>query len=84
MIAPSPDWFTGASSVNLAEEGAWVKSRTVVLPAYDSGGDDGTTYKAADRNTNPKKPVSRSSNRHFVVNGKVKPVATLVLTRVSP
>jgi spondin N len=84
MIAPSPDWFTGASSVNLAEDGAWVKTRTLILPAYDSGGDDGTTYKAADRNTNPKKPTSRSANRHFVVNGKVKPVATLVLTRLSP
>src|SRR6266700_5923845 len=55
MIAPSPDWFTGASSVNLVDNGAWVASRTLVLPAYDSGGDDGRTYKAADRNTNPKK-----------------------------
>jgi hypothetical protein len=84
MVAPSPDWFTGASSVNLAENGAWVKSRTLILPAYDSGGDDGTTYKAADRNANPKKPTSRSTNRHFVVKGKVRPVATLVLTRLSP
>ncbi len=81
MIAPSPDWFTGASSVNLAENGAWVTSRTLILPAYDSGGDDGTTYKAADRNTNPKKPTSRSANRHFVVKGKVKPVATITFTK---
>jgi hypothetical protein len=81
MIAPSPDWFTGASSVNLAENGAWVQSRTLILPAYDSGGDDGTTYKAADRNTNPKKPTSRSANRHFVVKGKVKPVATITFTK---
>ncbi len=84
MVAPSPDWFTGASSVNLAENGGWVKSRTLILPAYDSGGDDGTTYKARDRNTDPKKPTSRAATRHFVVNGKVKPVATLVFTRQSP
>jgi len=75
MIAPSPDWFTGASSVNLAENGGW---------AYDSGGDDGKTYKAADRNTNPKKPTTRAATRHFVVNGKVKPVATIRFTKVSP
>jgi hypothetical protein len=84
MVAPSPDWFTGASSVNLAENGAWVKSRRLVLPAYDAGGDDGKTYKAADRNTNPKKPTSRAATRHFVVKGKVRPVATLVFTRLSP
>ncbi len=81
MIAPSPDWFTGASSVNLVDNGAWVASRTLVLPAYDSGGDDGRTYKAADRNTNPKKPTSRAATRHFVVNGKVKPVATIRFTK---
>ena len=84
MVAPSPDWFTGAESVNLAENGGWVKTRTLVLPAYDSGGDDGTTYKAADRNTNPKKPTSRAATRHFVVKGKVRPVATIRFTRQSP
>jgi len=81
MVAPSPDWFTGASMVNLVENGTWVASRTLTLPAYDSGGDDGTTYKAADRNTNPKKPTSRAATRHFVQNGKAKPVATIRFTR---
>jgi hypothetical protein len=84
MVAPSPDWFTGASSVNMIENGAWVASRRWTLPAYDSGGDDGTTYKAKDRDTNPKKPVSRAATRHFVTNGTVRPVAVLVLTRISP
>ncbi|HXM39282.1 MAG TPA: spondin domain-containing protein [Gemmatimonadales bacterium] len=84
MIAPSPDWFTGAANVNLAENGGWVRSKTLTLPAYDSGGDDGKTYKAPDRNTNPKKPTTRAATRHFVVKGKVKPVATLVITRISP
>jgi hypothetical protein len=83
MIAPSPDWFTGASSVNLAASGGWVASRTLTLYAYDSGGDDGTTYKAADRNTNPKKPTSRAATRHFVVKGRAVPVATLTFTRQS-
>src|ERR1044071_6497162 len=46
MIAPSPDWFAGAANVNLLENGQWVASKTVDMFAYDSGGDDGTTYKA--------------------------------------
>jgi hypothetical protein len=81
MVAPSPDWFTGAASVNLIENGAWVTHRTLTLPAYDSGGDDGKTYKAADKNTNPKKPTTRAATRHFVINGQVKPVATVTFVR---
>ncbi len=81
MIAPSPDWFTGAGNVNLIENGAWVASRTVTLEAWDSGGDDGTTYKASDRDTNPKRPTSRATTRHFVANGAALPVATVTFTR---
>ncbi len=81
MIAPSPDWFTGAANVNLMENGAWVASRTLTLEAWDSGGDDGTTYKAADRDTNPKRPTSRATTRHFVVSGAPVPVATVTFTR---
>lgn len=77
MIAPSPDWFTGAASVNLVENGVWVGTRMLRLSAYDSGGDDGTTYKAADRNNDPKKATSRAATRHFMLRGTPIPVATL-------
>lgn len=82
MIAPSPDWFTGAASVPLMENGAWVPSRTIELNAYDSGGDDGATYKAPDRDTNPKKPTMLARTRHFVADGAPRPVATLTLRRL--
>src|SRR6266480_3725718 len=81
MVAPSPDWFTGATNVNLEENGAWVARKTLTLPAYDSGGDDGKTYKAPDRDMNPKKPTTRAANRHFVIHGRVKPVAILIFVR---
>jgi hypothetical protein len=81
MIAPSPDWFTGASNVNLMENGAWVASRMLMLNAYDSGGDDGTTYKAADVDANPKHPTMRAVTRHFVVNGQQVPVATVTFRK---
>jgi len=81
MVAPSPDWFTGATNVNLMENGAWVARRTLTLPAYDSGGDDGKTYKAPDRDTNPKKPTTQAATRHFVINGHAKPVATVTFVR---
>lgn len=81
MIAPSPDWFAGARSVSLREGGAWVTSRTIQLNAYDSGGDDGATYKADDLDTNPKKPTSLGVSKHFAPNGVPVPVATVTITK---
>ena len=81
MIAPSPDWFTGANSINLAENGGWITRRTVTLYAYDAGGDAGKTYKAPHHDINPKKPTTRAATRHFVVHGRVKPVATVTFVR---
>ena len=80
MIAPSPDWFAGASA-NLMENGTWAASKTIQLYAWDSGGDDGQTYKAADRDNNPKKATRQAMSRHFVMNGAPVPVSTVVLTR---
>jgi hypothetical protein len=81
MIAPSPDWFTGVSNVNLMENGSWTASRTLDLTAWDSGGDDGTTYKAADKDNEPKKPTTEARTPHFVVNGSVVPVGSVTFTR---
>jgi hypothetical protein len=83
MVVPSPDWFTGATNVSLIENGAWARTRRVVLYAYDSGGDDGTTYKAPDKDANPKKATTRNTNRHFVVHGQPQPVAVLMFVRKS-
>ena len=81
MVAPSPDWFTGVKDVNLVENGTWVPSKTLDLNAYDSGGDDGTTYLAPDADTNPKKPTSQAATKHFVIDGKVVPVGSVTFTK---
>jgi hypothetical protein len=81
MIPPTPDWFTGVANVDLIENGAWVASRTIDLLAYDSGGDDGTTYKAPDRDNNPKQPTSQAMTPHFVSNGAAVPVATVTFIK---
>ena len=81
MIAPSPDWFTGAADVNLMEGGEWAASKTLELYAWDAGGDDGPTYKSADRDNNPKKPVMQATSRHFSANGTAIPVAFVTITK---
>lgn len=81
MIAPSPDWFAGAANVNLMEGGQWVAKKSVDLYAYDAGSDDGMTYKAADRDNEPKKPTMSAKSQHFVRNGMPVRVGTLTFTR---
>lgn len=81
MIAPSPDWFA-AVDVNLMENGAFVASKTVEAMAWDSGGDDGTTYLASDVDTDPKKPSMASADPHFMKDGKTAPVGTLTFTKL--
>jgi hypothetical protein len=81
MIAPSPDWFTGVANVNLWQNGGWVATRTLTLNAYDSGGDDGATYKAPDLDANPKKPTMLARTPHFVMNGQPVPVATVTIRK---
>lgn len=81
MVAPSPDWFTGVRDVDLRENGAWTASRTLDLLAHDSGGDDGTTYMAPDKDTNPKKSTSQAMTPHFVINGQVVPVGSVTFTK---
>lgn len=81
MIAPSPDWFTGARNIDLMENGRWVQSRTLELNAWDAGGDAGTTYKAADMDLARKNATALNRTRHFLKNGQPVPVATVTFVR---
>ena len=78
MIAPSPDWFAGAADVILVEGGVFVAEKTVDLYAYDSGGDDGATYTAADTDASPKHATAMASPKHF--GGK--PVARITFRKI--
>lgn len=81
MIAPSPDWFAAAADVDLRANGTWAETMTVELYPWDSGGDDGMTYTAADRDTQPKKPAMKAETPHFVTAGRTMPVGMLTFTR---
>lgn len=82
MIAPSPDWFAGVSGVSLMENGAWVASKTVDAMPWDSGGDLGATYVAADAEADPKQPTAAPTGDHFKRDGAVQPVARITFTRM--
>ena len=65
MIAPSPDWFTGISSVNLMN----IKtSQTFPIYAYNAGTDYGTKFV-----TFPKHPRANIQTISYLTNGEMFP-----------
>ena len=82
MIAPSPDWFTGAADVRLLEHGAWVVEKTVLLEAWDAGTDSGATFEAPDADMQPRAAVQRVDSAHFTVDGRARPVGTVTFRRL--
>lgn len=82
MIAPSPDWFYGVVDVDLGSKGEWLPQVTVTAYAWDSGGDAGMTYMAADQDLNPKEATRLSDAGNFLHDGARVPVGTFVFTRL--
>ena len=78
MIAPSPDWFVGVSSLSLLEEGSWVNSVVIELFAYDAGTDSGVMYTSPNEATDPRANASRIIVSPFDV---ASPLGTFTFTR---
>ncbi|XP_078596715.1 uncharacterized protein LOC144873319 isoform X2 [Branchiostoma floridae x Branchiostoma japonicum] len=45
-LVPSPDWFTGVSSLSLCEDGQWKDEVHVDLDPWDAGTDGGLTFSS--------------------------------------
>ena len=82
MLAPSPDWFTGAASVPLHAEGAWRARVEGLLLAWDAGTDSGVTYMAKNAETQPAESIRLLATPHFLTEKGLIPIGKFVLTRV--
>jgi len=60
MLAPTPDWFVGVSSLNLCESGAWVPTKTLDAVVYDAGTKDGADFDYGFPETNPPVAIAYS------------------------
>jgi Spondin_N len=82
MVAPSPDWFVGVSSLPLFQDGRWVESRRVDLVPWDAGTDSGSTFTAPDLVTTPPQAVSRIVTAPLSPSGRVTPLGTFTFARL--
>lgn len=84
MIAPSPDWFTGAYAVSLTKDGAWIEREEFALWAWDSGTDGGETFAAKNLETQPRQSIRLLATPHFLSQSGLIPVGTATVLRVRP
>ncbi len=84
MIAPSPDWFTGAAEVNLMPDGKWIDEIEVPLWAWDAGSDNGTTFLARDSDSQPQESIRLVTTPHFLHRAGIIALGTATIRRVSP
>ena len=85
MIAPSPDWFTGASMIDLCdyETGEWKEEVTHMAMAYDAGTEMGTGFSPDNEAEDPHMPISMimCDSMAFCEAGEdIKPVAKITVT----
>ena len=75
MVAPTPDWFVGVSSLSLYDNG-W-RNRSVDLYPYDAGTEDGSGWSLSNPATSPQGVITSISNSgRFLGN----PIARLSFT----
>lgn len=82
MLAPSPDWFMGMANARLYSHGKWKPVVIAKAYAWDSGGDAGKTYLAADKDTSPKQKTKMIKDQFFAKHGRPIPVGVFVFKRV--
>ncbi len=82
MLAPSPDWFTGAASVPLHADGAWRARVDGLLFAWDAGTDSGVTYIAENAETQPAESIRLLATPHFLTDKGLIPIGRFRITRL--
>ena len=82
MVAPSPDWFVGVHDLDLLAGGDWAPEQRVVLYPYDAGTDDGATYGAPDRASQPHVAIAPLQGAPVVNGGSVAPFGQFLFRRL--
>lgn len=83
MLAPSPDWFTGLSAVDLSDgEAGWRDRAEYTLWVWDAGTDNGEVYEAPNSDTQPRQSVRLLASPHVVQADRLVPAGRAVFTKL--
>lgn len=82
MLAPSPDWFSGANGVQLRTDGVWQDQVTVVLWPWDAGADSGPDYTGPNVETQPRQSIRLLTHPDFLTADGLAPIGQASFTRL--
>ncbi|MEX0309178.1 MAG: spondin domain-containing protein [Tateyamaria sp.] len=82
MLAPSPDWFSGASGVALRQDNAWLDKLEEPLWPWDAGADSGPDYTSPNMETQPRQSVRVLTHPDFLTRDGLEPVGHVTFTRL--
>ncbi|MEM7427762.1 MAG: spondin domain-containing protein [Pseudomonadota bacterium] len=82
MLAPSPDWFTGLSSLRLSQGGQWATSVRLPLWVWDAGTDNGVTFLSRNQETQPAESTRLLATPHFLDENGLKSIGYALLTKL--
>lgn len=82
MVAPSPDWFTGISSLNLMPNGQWINRAIIPLFVHDAGTDSGMGFNTEHYLEQNPKQITLKNDTFLYPDGQLKPIAFLRIDRI--
>ena len=82
MLAPSPDWFTGASGVSLRNGDDWIAEVTIPLWVWDAGADSGPDFEGPNVDTQPRQSVRLLTHPAFLKPEGLIPIGQAVIQRL--
>ena len=82
MIAPSSDWFTGFSSIDLMKDGKWINGTTIPLYVYVAGTDSNQGFVTEHKMRKKALPIMIKTDSFLYPKNTVKPIAHVKITRI--
>jgi len=82
MLAPSPDWFSGAAGVDLRDAEGWVDVVTRPLWVWDAGVDNGVAFVSANAPTQPRESVRLLVHDAFLTPTGMAPIGHVRFERL--
>ncbi|WP_415919813.1 spondin domain-containing protein [Tateyamaria sp. SN6-1] len=82
MLAPSPDWFSGVSGVELRDADMWRDAVSRPLWVWDAGADSGPAFSGPNMDTQPRQSVRLLTHPAFLTDAGLRPIGTVRFTRL--
>lgn len=83
MIAPSSDWFTGFSNLNLMTDGEWINNIKIPLFVYIAGTDANQGFVTEHKLKEVPDFITVKNDMFMYPDGQTKPIAYAIISKLT-